>query len=145
MSARRFTLLAVDDDPGDRELLRYAFQPLAGLVSIRFAFDGAQAIDYLSGAGEYHDRAAYPEPDVLLLDLKLPRRSGFEVLQWARERERYKAAPIFIMTSSPEDKDSERCYALGATAVLVKTPDVDELERTVRSLSDFAAALLARG
>lgn len=143
-SSRKFVILSVDDDAGDRELLQFVCESLGTRMSLHFAIDGEQAIDYLSGAGKYRDRALYPVPDVLLLDLKLPRRSGFEVLEWARGQERYKTTPIFVMTSSAERKDIDRCYALGGTAFLVKSPGLDELERTVHGLAAYAERLVSR-
>lgn len=142
--SRTFTILSVEDDPSDRELLSYAFKSLGARATLRFAVDGLEAVEYLSGAGRYSDRTLYPEPDVVLLDLKLPRRSGFEVLEWMRAQQRYKPTPVFIMTSSAELKDIDRCYALGATSYLVKTPDLDELERAVCGLADYSEVLVRR-
>src|SRR5579884_1020239 len=95
-----YTILLVDDDEGDRELVRYALEQGRGETELRCVEDGEQAIAYLAGEGRYSDRAAYPLPDVVLLDLKMPRRSGFEVLEWARSQAALKDLPILVMTSS---------------------------------------------
>src|SRR5947207_15985335 len=81
----RLTVLLVEDDPDDRLIARHAFERVAPGVRLRMSFDGEDAVAYLAGEGIYSARAEHPLPNVVLLDLKLPRKSGFEVLQWMRE------------------------------------------------------------
>ena len=132
-TARRQILLA-EDDPNDVLLLRRAFR-LAGLPEPeQVVSDGEEAVAYLDGAGEYADRERHPLPGLLLLDLKLPRRSGFEVLEWVRGDPRVSALPIVVLTSSRQPGDVERAYALRANSYLVKPATQGGLREMVQAL-----------
>ena len=137
-----FTILIVEDDAGDRELLRYAFGQSGMVVRLCEAADGEVAQAYLAGEGRYADRAAYPLPDLVLLDLKLPRKSGFEVLEWARRQAPFKTLPILVLTSSSETNDIDRAYALGANSFLVKNVDLDEMTKVVTSIGEYAEIIV---
>lgn len=134
----RLVILYADDDPADRELVCYLFSKGADLVDLRCVENGEQAINYLAGMGQFGDRDLFPSPDLVLLDLKMPRRSGFEVLEWARARTEYKKLPIIIMTSSAESPDVDRAYAAGANSYLVKTADLDQLAAALHSIVELA-------
>src|SRR6185503_10901677 len=82
--------------------------------------DGAAAIRYLSGTGEFEDRKRFPLPCLLLLDLNLPRRSGLEILKWVREQPRLQSVPVVLLTSSSHSRDIHSAYTLGANGYLVK-------------------------
>jgi CheY-like chemotaxis protein len=97
--------------------------------------DGVEAIEYLRGTGQYADRARYPLPGLMLLDLKLPRRSGHEVLAWLRQEPAVRRLPVAILTSSRESSDIERAYDLGANSYLVKPTGPGALLRLVEALS----------
>jgi len=99
--------------------------------------DGDAAVAYLAGTGEYTDRARYPWPNAVLLDLKLPRRSGLEVLGWARQEAGLTHLPIIVFTSSREATDLKQAYALGANSYLVKPVDFGSLLDLVRSFEDY--------
>ena len=114
-------ILHVEDDYDDAFFVRRAFE----LASERYTFhrveDGQGAIDYLKGAGLYADRERWPRPDAVLLDLKLPIKSGFDVLEWARSRLEYKDLPVIVLTSSNQPEDVQRAMELGATSYLNKS------------------------
>lgn len=117
----------VEDDENDAFLFRHAWRK-AGVPNPLTVFaDGQRPIDYLSGAGEYADRSRHPLPELLLLDLNLPLRSGLDVLGWVRERRELAALPVVILSSSNQAKDVERASDLGATAYFVKPTNVVQL------------------
>ena len=133
MSAK---ILWVEDDPNDVLLIGRAIRK-AGLEPPALARDGPEAVAYLSGAGPYADRIAHPFPSLVLLDLKLPRMSGFEVLQWIRERPETSRLPVVMFTSSKERADVDRAYALGANAYLLKSVDHEHLVEALHRLRAF--------
>ena len=129
MSAK---ILWVEDDPDDVLLIGRAIRK-AGLEQPALVRDGREAVAYLSGSGPFADRALHAFPTLVLLDLKLPKMSGFEVLQWIREHEETSRLPVVMFTSSNERADVDRAYSLGANAYLLKSVDhehlVDALQR----------------
>lgn len=130
------TILWVEDDADDVLLITRAIQKI-GFVQPALARDGKEAVDYLSGEGKYADRDAYPFPSIILLDLKLPKMSGFEVLQWIRERPDLCRIPVLMFTSSRERIDVDRAYELGANAYLVKSVDHSDLMETLKKFRAF--------
>lgn len=136
-------VLHVEDDPSDRLILGVVFERTVPSVRLCTAVDGEEAIAWLSGQARFADRAAYPMPHLVLLDLKLPRRSGFEVLQWIRKDSEVRALPVVVLTSSREPRDLDLAYALGANSYLVKSVDLRVQREVVRGLGELAA-LLAR-
>ena len=123
-------LLLVEDDRDDVIFLRRAFRQVGSPVPVQTAHDGDQAIAYLSRAGPYGDRARYPEPTHVLLDLKLPRRSGLEVLEWMRRQPGPLAAmPAAILSSSGQTPDRERARILGADHYWTKPVSFEALQR----------------
>ena len=131
------TILLVEDEPVDVLLMQRILKRLNISERLEVASDGQNAIDYLAAQGQFTDRTAHPLPYVVLLDLNLPRRSGFEVLAWMRATRQFKFLPVVIFTSSREDRDVNRAYSAGANAYLVKTPDTAELGRMVEVLHRF--------
>lgn len=131
------TILLVEDNPDDIELVEYAFEK-AGidrpLIVVR---DGDAAVDYLADDGSYTDRLRHPLPTLILLDLKLPRRSGFEVLRFVRQQDSTKHTPVVILTSSNQSLDISRAYDIGANSYLVKPVRRDALIEMVRSLNMY--------
>jgi CheY-like chemotaxis protein len=127
----------VDDDPDDVALIQRAFCRANLANPIKVARDGEEAVDYLSGRGAHADRTASPLPVLILLDLKIPRRNGHEVLAWMREQEGLRRIPVAMLTSSRERRDVDRAYDLGANAYFVKPVDFEELLRLVKSLHMF--------
>ncbi len=131
------TILLVEDNPDDAELIEYAFEK-AGIANllVRVA-DGDAAIDHIGGTGAYTDRTHHPVPTLILLDLKLPRRSGFEVLRFVRDQEATRHTPVVVLTSSNQHDDIRRAYELGANSYLVKPLSRDALIETVKSLKTY--------
>lgn len=115
-------LLLVEDNPDDVFLMRRALRKTGLNLLMQIVTDGRQALEYLSGAGEYEDRVRYPLPSMVFLDLKLPYLNGFEVLEWIREHPELSDLDVSILTSSPEERDKETAQRLGARAYLVKPP-----------------------
>ncbi len=134
MKKPEFTILHVDDDPNDLLLLKHACRTASLDFAVESVTDGEAAIAYLSGTEPYSNRQRYPLPSLLLLDLKMPRKTGFEVLSWIREHPRLKRLPVFVFTSSKHQEDVDRAYELGANAYLVKPVGFDRLVEELKAL-----------
>ena len=131
------TVLLVEDNPDDADLIAYAFEK-AGIVNpLVILGDGDVAVAYFEGAGFYSDRHRHPLPGLVLLDLKLPRRSGFDVLRAIRADRVAKHTPVVVLTSSNQDADIERAYALHANSYLVKPIRRDALLAMVVTLDAY--------
>lgn len=102
--------------------------------------DGDQAIAYLRGVNDFCDRKKYPVPQLILLDLKMPRVSGFDVLAWLRSDDKFKQLPVVVLTSSNHDADVKRAYDLGAKSYLVKPVGFEALVELVKTLPALFAA-----
>jgi CheY-like chemotaxis protein len=137
-------VLHVEDEPSDRLIVSLAFQKAAPHVSLHAVVNGEEAIAYLSGQGIYADRERHPMPRVVLLDLKLPRKSGFEVLEWIRSRPELKTLPVLMLTSSQEPADLDRASALGANSYLVKSVDLKEMREIVKGVGEYATLLAGK-
>lgn len=136
--SRRITVVLVEDDPNDVLLIRRAFERVGGDMTLIHLSDGDAAIQYLAGEEPYQDRLTSPVPTIMLLDIKLPRRSGFEVLNWARSQPTSaKRIPILMLTSSGQKADIDRAYDLGATAYLRKPSRSKLLSELVADLKNF--------
>jgi len=109
-------VLAAEDDPNDASLLRRAFTRAGVTAPLHFVRDGREAIDYLLGVPPFDNRAVYPLPTLVLLDVNMPRLSGLEVLAWLRREPSLVSLPVVILTSSWEVDDMRRANVLGATA-----------------------------
>lgn len=132
ISKRPFLL--VEDDSNDVYLLRLAF-PKAGLQNpLHVVGNGAEAISYLSGSGEFADRNKFPVPAIVLLDLNLPGKDGFEVLKWLAEREFGQKTLVVVLTNSARKSDVNRAYALKANFFLTKPSNFDDLVEMTRCL-----------
>jgi CheY-like chemotaxis protein len=131
------TILLVEDDPNDILLTERAFGKanLATYASLQIVTDGDAAVAYLSGTGDYADRDRYPLPTFILLDLKLPRRSGHEILAWLRQQPELKRLPVVVLTSSKQISDINQAYDLGANSYLVKPVGLAALVQVVQSLN----------
>jgi CheY-like chemotaxis protein len=128
-------ILLVEDSDDDAFFMRRALQKSGVSHTLHLAADGRQAIDYLSGNGSYADRAAHPLPTWIFLDLKMPRVDGFEVLQWIRSHPVFHDATVFMLTSSPEERDKQRAEQLGVRHYLVKPPTPE----VIRSICEVPA------
>lgn len=131
MPHKSAAILVVEDDDDDVLLIRRAFEKVGLRNPVIFLSDGDTAAAYLLGEGVFANRAEHPLPTLVLLDLKLPRLSGLEVLERARSRSDLNWISIVILTSSSHSTDITRAYERGATSYLVKPTDFDELVATV--------------
>ena len=128
------TILLAEDNSTDALMVQRALKKAHLMNPVQVVDDGDKAVAYLGGEGVYADREKYPLPVLLLLDLKLPRRSGLEVLDWLRQQEGLKRLPVVVLTSSKESSDVNRAYDLGANSSLVKPVDFDPLLEMVKTL-----------
>ncbi len=134
---RNYTILLVEDDQNDRLLVKRAFKKARLSNPLSIVTDGVEAINYLSGDDKYSDREEYPLPMLILLDLKLPRKSGLDVLEWLKNQETLKRIPVVILTSSKESTDVNRAYDLGANSYLLKPVSFDGLTELVENLKMY--------
>ena len=133
----RARILLVEDNPDDVELTLRALERTNGEVETVVARDGVEALDYLFGDGDAHTSAAHERPSVVLLDLKLPRVDGLEVLERLRADERTRLLPVVVLTSSREESDLDASYSLGANSYIRKPVDYDRFREAVRQLSAY--------
>ena len=133
----RPVILLVDDNPHDVVLIRLAFRRVGIIDTIHLVKDGEEAMRYIRGEGAYADRHQFPVPTLVLLDLKMPQTSGFEVLRWIREQPKLAAVVIVVMSGSKNDADIERAYSLGANSYLVKPSRFEEMVKMMESLKDY--------
>jgi CheY-like chemotaxis protein len=131
-------LLLVEDDPADVRLMQRAFSKIDIPARILHVTDGDQAVAYLSGEGQYADREQYPLPWMMLLDIKLPRRSGLEVLQWVRQQSGdISALPVVVFSSSSHGVDVNSAYHYGANSYLVKPESSHQLQSMLSLLKSY--------
>jgi CheY-like chemotaxis protein len=137
-------VLLVEDDDNDALFVERAFRHAGILNPLHVARNGDEAIEYLDGRGAYADRERFPMPVFILLDLKMPRRSGLEVLSWVKDRAGVRRIPIVVLTSSKNDADVNRAYELGANSYLVKPVSFEGLIELVKSLQLYWLVLNER-
>jgi CheY-like chemotaxis protein len=133
-------ILLVEDDPRDVELTLTALEDYKLANEVILARDGKEALDYLYCRGQFDTRSG-GNPAVMLLDLKLPKIDGLEVLQQIRSDEQLKMIPVVVLTSSHEEKDLVRSYKLGVNAYVVKPVDFHEFVNAVKELAVFWAII----
>ncbi|MBF0283172.1 MAG: response regulator [Magnetococcales bacterium] len=127
-------ILLVEDNPGDVELTREALLESKVHNRLHVVHDGEQALDFLHGRHEYSDK---PRPDLILLDLNLPRRNGREVLQEIKGDDQLKAIPVVVLTTSRAEEDVLRSYKLHANCYVTKPVDLDKFFQVIRSIEQF--------
>src|SRR2546427_5150862 len=137
MSVREGVILLAEDDPNDVLLIQRAFQRTHVANPLQVVRDGEEALAYLSGQGPFSDRERHPLPVLMLMDLKMPRKSGLEVLEWVRQRPGLKRLPIIVLTSSNQSPDINRAYEMGANSYLVKPAGFDKLLELVKNLDMY--------
>ncbi len=130
-------ILYVEDEETDVMLLQHAFNKVGISNPLKVAKDGREAKDYLLGHGPFADRAQYPLPALVLLDLNLPYWSGFQVLEWIRQQPQFRTLPVIIFTSSSRPDDVVRAYEACANAYLVKPNALGDLLTQVKAMRDF--------
>ena len=129
-------ILLVDDSSTTLLIEEMVFREHSqyGIVLAR---NGEEAISYLRGDSPYNDRARYPLPAIMLLDLNMPRKSGFDVLAWVRSQPKIKRLTVIILTASMRNEDVERAFDLGASSFLVKPSDLNALSSMMRCLCEW--------
>lgn len=130
-------ILLAEDDENDVLFMRRAMTKAEVKHPLHVVADGQEAIEYLAGEGKYGDRTTYPLPRLIILDLKMPRKSGMDVLRWMRTNPFVECLPTLVLSSSANRRDVERGYRLGANAFLVKPSTVDERLELVKLIVHF--------
>ena len=133
----RQVFLLAEDSENDVCLMKEAFKKAGVVNPLRVVRDGGEAIAYLKGAGPYQERAEHPLPLVLLLDLKMPGKDGFDVLRWVRAQPTLKRLVVIILTASNRAEDADRAFDLGANFYLTKPGPFKALVEMSRCLRDW--------
>jgi CheY-like chemotaxis protein len=133
------TILVVDDCEDDLSLMRDAFTQAKCNHPLQEVRNGEEAIAYLKGESPYGDRTKFPLPIVMLLDLNMPKKNGYDVLTWVRAQPHLKRLAIIILTASLRNEDVERAFYLGATSYLAKPSELETLAAMMRCLCDWIA------
>jgi len=138
-------ILFVDNDEAYEILMPHFFEKSGWQVSFIFLQDGEQAIDYLSGKDKYADRSKFPLPKMVLLDLKMPKVDGFEVLEWKSKQPQLAKLPVVVWSSSNLKQDKERAASLGAVDYIVKPiighELIEAIERIYKTLTEARSIL----
>jgi CheY-like chemotaxis protein len=134
---KRLPILQVEDDEHDVFFLAHAFKQAEIANPIKVVYDGKEAIDYLSSTGDLPQRSRYPLPCLIILDLKLPRITGMEVLAWLRQESGLPPIPVIVFSSSAHRHDVQRAFALGANAFVSKPGSVAERVRFAKAVKEF--------
>ena len=127
-------ILLVEDDPNDQILINRAIKKANILNPVHVLDDGEKAIQYLSGEGIYSDRTEYPLPILILLDLKMPKKSGLEVIEFVKDKPVIKRIPIVVLTSSKESTDVNKAFDLGVNSYLVKPVKFEDLVEIISNV-----------
>ena len=135
--AQRNNLLLIEDDSNDVLLIQRAFERTRFNVPMSVVSDGDSAVGYLQGIEEYSDRLQHPLPSLILLDLKLPRRSGLEVLKWLRAQPHLCRIPVIALTASREEADVDKAYEAGINSYVVKPSTFDGLFEMAKSIERY--------
>src|SRR5213083_2171116 len=141
MNTSGYTILLVEDDSNDVLLMQRAFRKANLTHPVQVARDGQEAIEYLNHQGNFADVTRYPTPTLMLLDLKMPRKNGFETLEWLRQQPGLKRIVVIVLSSSSETADIKRAYDLGANSYLVKPGDFQSLVDRVSLLANYWLAV----
>ena len=137
MAADPIEILLVEDNPNDEELTLYALKKNNITNQIQVVRDGAEALEYLFCTGAYAHRRINEPPKVVLLDLKLPKVDGLEVLEQVKTDPRTRAIPVVVLTSSQEERDIVESYQLGVNSYIVKPVDFEQFIEAVRQLGMY--------
>ena len=137
MTDRRADILLVEDNPSDVKLTLHAFKTANLANTIHVARDGVEALEFLFGAAEGNDERIPDKPKLILLDLKLPRLDGHEVLKRIKNDPRTCGIPVVVLTSSAEERDVMRTYEVGANSYIVKPVDFEQFTEAVRDIGKY--------
>jgi CheY-like chemotaxis protein len=137
METGLYTILILEDDPNDVILLKRALQKNNIRNPVQVLNDGVEGVRYLSGIEPYSDRSKVPFPSFIIMDLKMPRMGGLEVLEWLREHPQYRVIPTLVLSSSKLPVDILTAYKLGANSYMVKPGNFDDLQNLIRNVYDY--------
>ena len=134
---KRFVILLADDDPGDQELTRRVLESDALCVELRIVSHGEEALDYLQQRGAYSHPADAPRPDLILLDLNMPRMGGKEVLRTLKQSSEFRRITVVILTTSEQEADIVATYDLGCNSYVQKPLEIDHFRQVVQELGNY--------
>ena len=138
MEKKPFSVLLVEDDDNDVVLVKHTFKKAQIDNPLQVVNDGEEAVEYLKGDGKYEDRERWPLPELIVMDIKMPRLSGFDVLEWLKGNGGpLRRIPIVIVSSSDNPDDINRAYELGANAYMVKPMDSRGVEHLFQSITHY--------
>ena len=138
---QKIEILLIEDNSSDADMTIRALKKNNLANKLLHLKDGAEALEFLFAQGKYADRQLYNQPKVILLDLKMPKINGLEVLKQIKSDVRTMKIPVVMLTSSKEDSDIEACYLLGANSYVVKPVEFDEFYKNISSLGYFWVVL----
>ena len=137
MEIKDFTVLLVEDDLNDIFLVKRAFKMAQLANPLQVVTDGEEATHYLGGHGKYADRSVYPLPKLIVMDIKMPRMTGFDVLEWIKHDGTLRRVPVVIVSSSDRSEDIDRAYELGANAYMIKPVDFRAVEHLFECITHY--------
>lgn len=136
-NGKPISILVADDDPDDRLMIKEALEEARLANGIDFVEDGVELMDYLQRRGKHADRPGPSKPDLLLLDLNMPRKDGREALKEIRADPDLKRIPVIVLTTSAAEEDIIKTYDLGASSFITKPVSFDDLVRTMKTMTDY--------
>ncbi len=135
---RGLTILLAEDHENEIVLFRHAVEKSAQQLGLAIRFqavpDGAEAIEYLSGHGQFANRAAHPFPDIIVTDLKMPRLDGLDVLRWLKDHREYRRVPKILLSGSSQERDIDEAYDLGVNTYFQKPATLDEYRALIHHI-----------
>lgn len=134
---KEINILLVEDNEADIKLTRIAFENSNEKVKIHVARDGEEAIDYIEAKNKFSDKAKYPYPELILLDINLPKFDGLTILQKIKSSDEYKKVPVIMLSSSAYDDDIERSYKYGASGYIQKPVDLDHFYELINGFNYY--------
>jgi CheY-like chemotaxis protein len=135
--SKRSMLVMVDDDEDDCFLVQAALKEACMNCSFRCVPDGLEMMDYLNRRGRYRDSRSAPVPDLILLDLNLPRMDGRQLLEYLKKEPRFRGIPVIILTTSRDREDIRNCYDLGANSYIAKQASFEELVSIMKTITEY--------
>jgi CheY-like chemotaxis protein len=134
---REAVVLLVEDNPAEQNLARRSFQKSQLNADLRIVSDGEEALDYLNRRKQFSDPASSPTPDIILLDLNLPKIDGKQVLKSIKSTEELANIPVVVLTTSKKEEDILKSYELGCSSFLVKPVEVEEFVKVLKELGSY--------
>lgn len=130
-------ILMADDDEDDRLMVKEAWEDSRLAIGLRFVEDGIELMDYLYSRGKYANEGSAPRPGLILLDLNMPKKNGFEALQEIKANPDLRRIPIIVLTTSKEEEDIFRSYDLGVSGFITKPVSLEGLAEVLKSLKNY--------